>query len=428
STKVGTAEADLVIGCDPIVAANKATLAVMREGRTYVALNTHATPTAAFVHDPDWQFPAGNCEAAVLAAAGPELVGKLDADKLAVQLLGDSIYTNPLLLGYAWQRGRVPLSLASLMRAIELNGVQVENNKMAFEWGRRAVHDPQGVRALVRTGQVIELVKRSHNLDEMITRRIEFLTAYQNAAWAARYQRLVEKVRSTEAELAFSHTATRPESAKPSTKLTEAVARYLFKLMAYKDEYEVARLHADKGFLDKVAAQFEGTMGKDFQLAYHLAPPMIAKKNERGELQKQRFGPWMLSAFRVLARLKGLRGTPFDPFGRTEERRSERELIEEYSASIEEVLRTLGPANLGLAAEIARVPEMIRGYGHVKVRHLAAARPKWDALMAQWRAGPLHVPGQGGDSRFLGPDTVPSMLDDGDTEPMPLGTDSRLSA
>ena len=391
STKVGTAEADLVIGCDPIVTAGKATLAAVREGRTYVALNTHATPTAAFVTDPDWQFPAGNCEAAIAAAAGPDRIGKLDADSLAVQLLGDSIYTNPLLLGYAWQQGRVPLSHAALMRAIELNGVQVDNNKAAFEWGRRAAHEPQAVKALVRTGQVIELVKRSVNLDDLIAKRVEFLTAYQNAAYAARYKSFVDKVRNSEAEVAFSATATRPDAARPSTKLTEAVARYLFKLMAYKDEYEVARLHADTNFLAKVAAQFEGEMGKDYQVAYHLAPPSFSAKNDKGELQKQRFGPWMLSAFRILAKLKGLRGTPLDPFGRTEERRNERALIREYLESIEEVLRTLGPANLALAVEIARVPEMIRGYGHVKARHLDAARPKWDALMAGWRAGPLRV-------------------------------------
>ena len=408
STKVGTAEADLVIGCDPIVTASKATLATIREGRTYVAVNTHATPTAAFVSNPDWQFPAGNCEAAIAAAAGPDHVGGIDADTLAVQLLGDSIYTNPLMLGFAWQQGRVPLSHAALMRAIELNGVQVDNNKTAFEWGRRAAHDPQGVKALVRTGQVIELVKRSVNVDDLIAKRVEFLTAYQNAAYAARYKAFVDKVRSAEAEIAFSRSLTRPEAAKPSTKLTEAVARYLFKLMAYKDEYEVARLHADTRFLAKVAAQFEGEMGKDYQLAYHLAPPSLASKNAKGELQKQRFGPWMQSAFKVLARLKGLRGTPFDPFGRSEERRVERELIAEYRESIEELLRALGPANLSLAVEIARIPEMIRGYGHVKARHLAAARPKWDALMAEWRAGPLALSAQALETRMTqGPDTVP---------------------
>jgi len=421
STKVGTAEADLVIGCDPIVAAARASLAVMRGGRTYVALNTHATPTAAFVSNPDWQFPAGQCEALVLEAVGPDHIGKVDADTLAVQLVGDSIYTNPLMLGYAWQQGKVPLSHAALMRAIELNGVQIENNKAAFEWGRRAAAEPKEVKALVRTGQVIELVKRSTNLDDMVARRVEFLTDYQNAAYAEEYKRFVDTVRTKEADMVFSRTATRPDASRPSTRLTEAVARYLFKLMAYKDEYEVARLHSDNRFLHKVAAQFEGKMGRDFQLAYHLAPPAIARRNDKGELQKRRFGPWMLSAFRVLAKLKGLRGTAFDPFGRTEERRTERALIVEYREDIEEVLRTLGPANLGLAIEIARVPEMIRGYGHVKQRHLEAARPKWDALMADWRAGPLRIGAQPGTSRIAPIEA----LDAQDTQPLTQALDSR---
>ncbi|MGZ5238703.1 MAG: indolepyruvate ferredoxin oxidoreductase family protein [Caldimonas sp.] len=421
ATKVGTAEADLVIGCDPIVTAGKASLAVMRTGRTFVALNTHATPTAAFVSNPDWQVPSGQCELLVLEAAGPDRVGRLDADTLAVQLLGDSIYTNPLMLGYAWQRGQVPLGHAALMRAIELNGVQVENNKAAFEWGRRAASDPHAVKALVRTGQVIELVKRTSNVDDLIARRVEFLTAYQNAAYAAQYKGFVDAVRAKEAELVFARTATRPDAtAKPSTKLTQAVARYLFKLMAYKDEYEVARLHSDTKFLDKVAAQFEGKRGRDYQIAFHLAPPTIAKKNAKGELQKRRFGPWMLKAFGVLARMKGLRGTPFDPFGRTEERRIERALVAEYRESIEEVLRTLGPANLALAIEIARVPEMIRGYGHVKSRHLEAARPKWDALMADWRAGPLRMGGAGAESRF-------APVEAQDTQPLEQPIDSHAA-
>ena len=370
TTKVGTAEADLVIGCDPIVAANKATLVVMREGRTYVAMNTHGSPTAAFVTNPNWQFPAANCDAAVLGAAGAGNVGMLDADALAVQLVGDSLYTNPLMLGYAWQKGKVPLSHAAMMRAIELNNVQVENNKLAFEWGRRAAHDLAAVQALLKPGQVIEFIKKTANLDEMIARRVEFLTAYQNDAYAARYKVFVEKVRAAEAPLS-------------SKKLTEAVARYLFKLMAYKDEYEVARLHSDPAFLARIASQFEG----DYTLNYHLAPPLIAKKNAAGELQKSKFGPAMLTGFRWLAKLKGLRGTALDPFGRTEERRTERALIGEYIASIDEVLASLNAGNLALAAEIARIPEDIRGYGYVKNRHLAAARPKWAALMSEWRAG-----------------------------------------
>jgi len=277
------------------------------------------------------------------------------------------------------------------------------------------------VKALVRTGQVIELVKRSTNLEDLIAKRVEFLTDYQNAGYADEYKRFVDMVRAKEAELVFSRTATRPDASRPSSKLTETVARYLFKLMAYKDEYEVARLHSDARFLDKLAAQFEGRLGKDFQLHYHLAPPATAKRNDKGELQKKKYGPWMLSAFRVLARLKGLRGTAFDPFGRTEERRTERALIAEYRQSIEEVLRTLGPANLALAIEIARVPEMIRGYGHVKHRHLDAARPKWDALMADWRAGPLRIGAQPGGSRIAAADALEAQ----DTQPLTQPLDSR---
>ena len=219
TTKVGTAEADLVIGCDPIVTANKSTLVVMREGRTFVAMNTHGSPTAAFVSNPNWQFPAANCETAVLNAAGAGNVGTLDADALAVQLVGDSLYTNPLMLGYAWQKGRVPLSLAAMMRAIELNNVQVENNKLAFEWGRRAAHDLAAVQALMKPAQVIEFIKKTVNLDDMVAKRVEFLTAYQDAAYAQTYKAFVEKVRTAEMPL-------------NSKELSEAVARYLFKLMA----------------------------------------------------------------------------------------------------------------------------------------------------------------------------------------------------
>ena len=380
TTKVGTAEADLVIGCDPIVAANKGTLAVMREGRTYVAMNTHGSPTAAFVTNPNWQFPAANCDIAVQGAVGAANVGMLDADRLAVQLVGDSLYTNPLLLGYAWQKSKVPLSHASMIRAIELNNVQVENNKLAFEWGRRAAHDLAAVQALIQPegsgtnpvpgSQVIGFIKKTANLDDMIGKRVEFLTAYQDAAYAQQYKRFVEKVRTAETPL-------------NSRRLSEAVARYLFKLMAYKDEYEVARLHSDPAFLAKIASQFEG----DYKLNYHLAPPLISKKNAAGELQKSKFGPSMLTGFRLLAKLKGLRGTAFDVFGRTEERKAERALIGEYRASIDEVLASLNAGNLALATEIAHIPEDIRGYGHVKDRHLAAARPKWAALMNEWRSG-----------------------------------------
>ena len=367
TTKVDTAQADLVIACDSIVGATKYTLTVMQQGRTYVALNTHGTPTAAFVKNADWQFPGGNCEAVVRASVGDALVGAFDAEQVAVQLVGDSIYTNPLMLGYAWQQGRIPLSHAALMRAMELNNVQIENNKAAFEWGRRCAHDLASVQALFKAQQVIQFVKKP-SLAEMVSTRVAFLTDYQDAAYAARYQALVEKVRAAEAPLS-------------STKLAEAVARYLFKLMAYKDEYEVARLHTDARFHEKIAAQFEG----DFKLHYHLAPPATAKKNERGELVKQPYGPWMLKAFGVLAKLKGLRGGPLDIFGRSTERRTERALIFEYRDCIEELLTTLSADRLAQAVAIARIPEEIRGYGHVKDRHLTAARAQWTSLMAAWR-------------------------------------------
>jgi indolepyruvate ferredoxin oxidoreductase len=369
TTKVDMAKADLVIGCDPIVTANKATLAVMHHERTFVAMNNHGSPTASFVTNPNWQFPEASCEAAIERTVGRGQIGMFDASQVATQLLGDSIYTNPLMLGYAWQMGRVPLTHASLMRAIELNAVQVDNNKAAFEWGRRCAHDLGAVEALFKARQVIEFVKKP-SVDELVAKRVDFLTDYQDAAYAQTYKAFVDKVWAAETPLA-------------GHKLSEAVARYLFKLMAYKDEYEVARLHTDPAFTEKIASMFEG----DYKIVHHLAPPAIAKKNAKGELIKQPFGPWMRSAFGVLAKMKGLRGGALDFFGKTEERHTERALIAEYRACIDELLKTLSAANVAQAAEIARIPEEIRGYGHVKERHLKAAREKWSGLMAQWRAG-----------------------------------------
>ena len=370
TTKVDTAKADLIIGCDSIVAANKSTLAMMQPGRTFVALNTHATPTAAFVTQPDWQFPAGSCEASITAAVGSEGLGMFDAEQVAVKALGDSIYTNPLLLGYAWQAGRVPLSLDALMRAMELNGVQIDNNKAAFEWGRRCAHDLAAVQAHLQVGtvasQVIEFAKRT-SLGEMVSQRMNFLTAYQNAAYAEQYQSLVDQVKAAEAPLG-------------KTTLTEAVARYYFKLMAYKDEYEVARLHTDKAFLARVGAQFEG----NFKLHYYLAPPLFSGKNDAGEPKKSKFGPWMRVGFHVLAPMKFLRGTAFDIFGYTQERREERSLVREYRAAIEGLLPTLTADNRDAAVSFARVPEHIRGYGHVKARHMQSARKLWEAALQKF--------------------------------------------
>ena len=207
--------------------------------------------------------------------------------------------------------------------------------------------------------------------DETITKRVDFLTGYQDASYAAEYKAFVDKVRAAEAKLGSSKA------------LSEAVARYLFKLMAYKDEYEVARLHTDPAFLAKIEAMFEG----DYKLVHHLAPPLTARRNDKGELVKKAYGPWMRKAFGLLAKLKGLRGGALDVFARTAERKTEVALIAEYRTCIDELLQTLSADKLPLAAQIARLPEEIRGYGHVKERHLQAARSKWDALMAEWRGG-----------------------------------------
>ncbi|MCK6424646.1 MAG: indolepyruvate ferredoxin oxidoreductase family protein [Burkholderiaceae bacterium] len=378
STKVDTAKADLVIACDAIVAAGAATLQVMRPGRTFVALNSHRTPTAAFVGNPDWQFPGESCEAALQQAVGWEQLGAFDAEQVALQLLGDSIYTNPLMLGYAWQRGRIPLSRAALLRAIELNGVQVEKNRAAFEWGRRCAHDLAGVQSLFGAQQVIQIVKRP-SLDELIGRRVEFLTGYQDAAYAAQYRDFVQKVREAEQRVLAGAAGAAPAQ----LKLSEAVARYLFKLMAYKDEYEVARLHSDAAFHQRLAEMFEG----DFKVVHHLAPPAFAKRDAQGHLVKRAWGPWLNRLLPWLAKAKFLRGSALDPFGRNPERQTERALIAEYRATVEELLAGLSAERLAQAVEIARLPEEIRGYGHVKAQHLARVRPRWQALRQAWRSG-----------------------------------------
>jgi indolepyruvate ferredoxin oxidoreductase len=378
TTRVGMAGADLIIGCDPIVTANKETVMRMREGRTHVALNSHSTPTAAFVKNANWQNPAQACVDGIAEVVGLSGLGVFNADAAATTLMGDSIYTNPMMLGYAWQKGWIPLQKASLMRAIELNGVAVDNNKTAFEWGCRAAHNWAEVEALLQPAQVIEFTKRE-SLEDLITKRVAFLTAYQNAAYADKYTSFVNVVRAK--ELALSAGVMTQVTAQ-RLPLTEAVVRNLFKLMAYKDEYEVARLHSDGTFEKKIAGMFEG----DFKLNYHLAPPLLAKKNDKGELQKQQFGPWMLTSFRLLAKLKGLRGTAFDVFGRTAERQMERALIADYTRSMEQVLQRLSADNMGIALDIARIPDGIKGFGHVKDKTVAAARVRWDGLMQQFAA------------------------------------------
>jgi indolepyruvate ferredoxin oxidoreductase len=367
TTRVSMAAADLILGCDPIVSAGKETLSRMRQGRTHVALNSYSTPTAAFVKDTQWANPAESCAQEIAAAVGHEGLAAFDADKLSEQLMGDTIYINPMILGYAWQKGWVPLSLEALKRAIELNEVAVANNLAAFEWGRHAAHQLNAVEALFTPTQVIQFKKRD-SLEDLIAQRIEFLTAYQNAAYAKRYENFVLTVKAKEQALG-------------KTLLTETVAKQLFKLMAYKDEYEVARLHTDKQFLERVKTQFEG----DFKVFYHLAPPLLAKRNEKGHLIKQKMSPATLLIFKVLAKFKFLRGTALDIFGRTEERQTERALVQEYMDAVTEVLTSLKTENHALAVQLGNVPEQIRGFGHVKERNLTAAMVQWQKTMDAFR-------------------------------------------
>jgi indolepyruvate ferredoxin oxidoreductase len=288
--------------------------------------------------------------------------------------MGDSIATNLFMVGYAWQRGLIPLGEASIVHAIELNGAAVESNKKAFEWGRRAAVDlpavaraatpPEGVRQ--------ESLRLSDDLDELIARRRAFLVDYQNEKYAERYARFVAKVQAVEAT-----------QVPGSTALTQAVARYLFKLMAYKDEYEVARLHTQTGFRERIAEMFEG----DYEVKMHLAPPLWVKTDPAtGEPRKRTYGAGMYKAMQVLASLRGLRGSVLDVFGYQHERRTERALIGEYEAIVNELLEGLTPANHALAVDIASIPEFIRGFGPVKARHLKDAKSREAALLAQWRS------------------------------------------
>ena len=373
STRIATGEADLVLGCDIVVTVSDDALAKTTAGRTRAIVNTGRAITGDFVRNPDHAFPVGAMEQSVLEAVGATGTDFIDATRLASLLLGDSIATNIFLLGYAWQKGFVPLSAEALLRAIQLNGAAVESNQRAFSWGRRAAHDPAAAEALARAGETIQPAhKLSTGLDEIIARRGEYLTAYQNAAYAGRYTRLLERVRQRESALGGG------------TRLSEAVARNYFKLLAYKDEYEVARLYAGAEFQRSLAASFEG----DFRLQFHITPPWRSAATG-GEPKKHAYGPWLLTAMKLLARFKFLRGTALDPFGHMAERREERRLIAEYEGALAEVLGALDRANLETAVAIAGLPETIRGFGPVKDRSVAQARARQADLLAALRT-PAH--------------------------------------
>jgi len=377
--RVSAGGADLVLGGDIVVVGNKKVLSAIKPGNTRVIVNTAEFLPGDFTRNPDFSLPTEQLKRAITGAAGNAKSHFVDASRLAVALLGNSIGANMFMLGYAYQLGALPVSGEALEKAIELNGEAVAMNLAAFSYGRRAAIDPAAVQALVAPAQTEanDSLKLSESFDEAIARREAFLTAYQSRRYARKYRALVNAVAKAEAE-----------KTPGMTGLAEAVARYLFKLMAYKDEYEVARLYTDTGFLQRVRAQFDG----DLRLEFHLAPPMLAKADPAtGEPKKMSFGPWVLRLFGALKKFRFLRGTPLDPFGYSAERRTERQLIASYRALIETVLSELSPGNHATAVALASIPEKIRGFGPVKQRHLAAAKAEEVALLEQFKASPAPL-------------------------------------
>src|SRR6266481_2621376 len=367
TVRIASGGADLILGCDIVVSAGTTALSRVERGVTKAIVNADLQPTASFVMNPDIDFEMNAMQGALRDAIGDKNLDILDATGIASALMGDSIATNAFMLGFAFQKGAIPLSLEAILRAIELNGAAIEMNKQAFSWGRLAAHDMARVRGVIQFRT--RAASPTRTLDEQIAYRAKFLSEYQDQAYADRYLAAVDRMRKAEA------------TASPtSSELTEAVAKNLFKLMAYKDEYEVARLYTDGSFAKKLGDKFDG----DFRLKFYLAPPIFARHDKTtGHLQKKEFGGWMIHAFRLLARLKFLRGTAYDPFGRSAERKAERKLIEEYLAMIDQCSATLKAGHIPLLARLVRLPEMIRGYGHIKEENIGKAMAEQARLEAE---------------------------------------------
>lgn len=372
TARLGSGGAKVMVGCDFVTSASQNSMDMVRAGATSAVVNLHQQMTGEFTRNTDMQFPTASLKRTISKGVGEDNVQFVEATRIATALLGNSIATNMFMLGLAFQKGLIPVGSEAINKAIELNGAAIQMNQAAFLWGRRAAVDLAAVERLITPKTEIAQTSRlSQTLDEMIERRAEFLTDYQDAAYARRYTTLVEQVRDAEARI------------KGHGGLAEAVARYYFKLLAYKDEYEVARLFTDGSFKEKVASMFEG----DYKLHFHLAPPLFAKRNpETGELMKSEYRPWMFGAFKLLAKLKALRGGALDIFGYTRERRTERQLIADYEKTIAELLETLSADSHALAVRVASIPEDIRGYGHVKERNIELAKTKRSELLALLRS------------------------------------------
>ncbi|MFM0472838.1 indolepyruvate ferredoxin oxidoreductase family protein [Paraburkholderia strydomiana] len=377
ASRIPSGSADLIIGCDLVVTAAPDTLSRIRKGKTRVVINGQTSPTSAFVANRDWQLPEAELKSHVESVCGDDFVDWVDAQDIARRHLGDTVFSNAIMLGFVWQQGLIPLARESIERAIELNGQAVKKNKLAFQIGRWLAVNP----ARFAAGKEVESVivwrqKKKVVLDELIQSRVSLLAAYQSERYAREYETFVSEI-----------TAQVGSHGKREAFIL-AVAEGLYKLMAYKDEYEVARLYSLPGFKKSLENQFEG----DFKIRYYLAPPLLSRKNEKGELIKKEFGPWLGHVFPLLARLKILRGTPFDPFGHTAERKRERALIREYRLWIRTALTHLADKP-DVCIELAKLPDSIRGYGHVKERAIDEAMARRDTLLDalsapahQWRA------------------------------------------
>lgn len=368
AARVAAKQADVVIGCDLMVAAAKDALNTMSDSRTRTVMNLDVAPTGAFTQNPDWQTsPEAMLQRVSVATLQTESV---NASAIATALMGDAVATNVFMLGYVWQKGWIALEESSLMRAIELNGAAVGMNKAAFAWGRQAALDLSVVRtaAGLEKTSVVMMPRRTLSLDALIADRMARLTSYQNTAYAKRFEALVREMAAAE------------QQRTGSDRLAREVAVSLYKLMAYKDEYEVARLYAETGFFERVGKQFEG----DFKLRFHLAPPLFSKRDRQGHLVKKAYGPWIATAYRVLAKAKGLRGTALDVFGYTQERRQERLAVGEFVNQMRLLVAKLTPEKLNLALELARLPQTVRGFGHVKEHNAELAQQRHSELLAQF--------------------------------------------
>ncbi len=374
AVRIAAGGADMMLGCDVVTAASFDALSKIAPGESRAIINSHETITGDFTRDPDLNFPGEELHQTITKVVGGDRTEFLEATKLATALLGNSIASNMFMLGCAWQNGLVPITIEAIFQAIELNGVAAEANKRAFTWGRRAAHDLPLVRKMAITDDNTpeEAAEVQDDLVNLVERRVEFLTEYQGRRLARRYKDLVVKVQTSE-----SHRVPGEEA------LSKAVARYYFKLLAYKDEYEVARLHAETDFLAGIAGKFD----EGYKLKFHLAPPLLTRRDpDTGLPKKMEIGEWILPMFRMLAKLKFLRGTPFDPFGYSAERKNERELIADYVTTIEALLRDLTPNNHATAIDIAALPEQIRGYGHVKESNISLAKARQRELLAEFRS------------------------------------------